>query len=233
MALEIVMHLCFKNGNHTMKLRISDSQGPFTCFNTFKLFPSIQICIHQLIKQKSNAYFGLQKIIKVWNEYCFCQILDHRRQRTKYSKGAIRICITSTQMTDVTWAPIFTTHAVDNPFPKTAARPSWLNQCRKRTSFKDRYIPSLNDTANTTLQLMWKSRKDKCKEKSWWHYRKLFESYNGTEKKLKQKTMLKEVLQMITFFCPLKQSYENLSCIKHLLWIYNKYWVNTRFILDK
>lgn len=157
-----------------MKLKISDSQGPFTCFNTFKLFPSIQICIHQLIKQKSNAYFGLQKIIKVWNEYCFCQILDHRRQRTKYSEGAIRICITSTQMTDVTWAPIFTTHAVDNPFPKTAARPSWLNQCRKRTSFKDRYIPGLNDTVNTTLQLMWKSRKDKCKEKSWWHYRRLW-----------------------------------------------------------
>lgn len=31
---------------------------------------------------------------------------------------------TSTQMTEVTWAPIFTTHAVDKPFPKTAARPS-------------------------------------------------------------------------------------------------------------
>lgn len=31
-------------------------------------------------------------------------------------------------MTDVTWAPMFTTHAVDNPFPKTAARPSCITQ---------------------------------------------------------------------------------------------------------
>lgn len=34
------------------------------------------------------------------------------------------------QMTDVTWAPIFTTQAVDNPFPKTAARPSCDNYFR-------------------------------------------------------------------------------------------------------
>lgn len=33
--------------------------------------------------------------------------------------------VTSTQIIDVTWAPIVTTHAVDNPFPNTAARPSW------------------------------------------------------------------------------------------------------------
>lgn len=31
---------------------------------------------------------------------------------------------TSTQITEVTCAPRFTTHAVDSPFPKTAARPS-------------------------------------------------------------------------------------------------------------
>jgi len=34
-------------------------------------------------------------------------------------------CHTSTHMTDVTCAPMFTTHAVDNPFPNTVARASW------------------------------------------------------------------------------------------------------------
>lgn len=32
------------------------------------------------------------------------------------------------QITDVTWAPMLTTQAVDNPFPKVAARPSWIEK---------------------------------------------------------------------------------------------------------
>lgn len=33
----------------------------------------------------------------------------------------------SKQVADVTWASMFTTHAIDNPFPKSAARPSSLD----------------------------------------------------------------------------------------------------------
>ena len=43
-------------------------------------------------------------------------------------REGMEMAVTSMQITDVTWAPILMTHAVDNPFPKAAARPSCGNQ---------------------------------------------------------------------------------------------------------
>lgn len=73
--------------------------------------------------------------VTLWNHiftHIYSCFLDVKKKR----KESIELAVTSTQITDVTWAPILTTHAVDNPFPKAAARPSWSNQQTKRSSYK-------------------------------------------------------------------------------------------------
>lgn len=75
-----------------------------------------------------------------------CHLYDDKIKNYEIETSVQTRNPTSMHITDVTWAPMFTTHAVDNPLPNAAARPSWkinwfkFNIMRKNLSIFGRKI---------------------------------------------------------------------------------------------
>lgn len=97
---------------------------------------SIFPCI--LLDNSHNKWTYMQTFIwfffQVLKTIPFSVLISEPRRKNKIKKTLRKteshkyLEHTSTQITEVTWAPKFTIHAVDRPFPKAAARPSWFNQ---------------------------------------------------------------------------------------------------------
>lgn len=68
-------------------------------------------------------------------------------------REGMEMAVTSMQITDVTWAPILTTQAVDNPFPKAAARPSCGNEHNKIIMYKGETMKSQWHTTICTAKI--------------------------------------------------------------------------------